>query len=287
MSTLDPQTLHLIDLALQEDGADLDITTLWTVPENATAKATLLSREAGILCGADLFTAVFHRLDPNLEVQFNLKDKASLSPNQNVAQLSGRARPILSGERLALNLIGRLSGIATQTSQFVKAVEGTAARICDTRKTTPLWRKWEKYAVLTGGGVNHRMGLSDMVLIKDNHIALAGGSDRAWDAVHESNIENLDAEIEVETLDQLRTILDRGATRLLLDNMTPELLRKAVEITQKRAVLEASGGIRLENVRAIAETGVDLISVGALTHSVKCFDFSLEIYQEPPDTRRY
>jgi nicotinate-nucleotide pyrophosphorylase (carboxylating) len=280
MPPLDDQTLHLIDLALREDGADRDVSTLWTVPENGAAQATLLARQSGVLCGMDLFAAVFHRLDPKIQINFHVKDGASLSANQTVAEFSGKARPILTGERLALNLIGRLSGIASETARYVEAIKGTPAKICDTRKTTPLWRKWEKYAVVCGGGVNHRMGLSDMALLKDNHLTLAGGAAKAWNAAREANTENLEIEIEVETLDQLQEALDHGAKRILLDNMSPETLIEAVEINRNRAVLEASGGVQLENVRAIAQTGVDLISVGALTHSVKCFDFSLEIFQE-------
>jgi len=274
---INPATLELIDRALEEDGARNDVSTLWTVPEDTMGRAVLYSRQEGILCGTELFSAVFERFDPATSVRFAVRDGESIRPDQAVGHLEGPARSLLSAERVALNFLGRLSGIATAAAEYTLAVRGTKAVVCDTRKTTPLLRSWEKYAVLTGGGTNHRFNLSDQVLLKDNHIRIAGGIANVLRAAKKANQAKLEIEIEVDTLEQLEQALDEGVDRILLDNMSPETLRRAVAITAGRAILEASGGVVLENIRSIAETGVDLISVGALTHSVKCFDFSLEM----------
>jgi len=277
---LDEETIKLIELAIEEDQARNDVTTLWTIPEGTEATGILLTREEGVLCGAALFAGVFRQLDPSLKVSFIAKDGAFLQADRAVAQVSGAARSILSGERVAINFIGHLSGIATLTSKFAEAVKGTKAIVCNTRKTTPLWRKWEKYAVRTGGGTNHRFNLAEMVLVKDNHIALAGGVRNALRSAHQANTQGLDIVVEVDTLDQLEVALSEGANRILLDNMAPPQLREAVALTSGRAVLEASGSVRLSNIREVAETGVDIISVGALTHSSRSFDFSLEISEK-------
>ena len=278
---LDPETLDLIDRALEEDGTGNDVSTLWTVPESRYGEATLYARQEGILCGIALFAGTFQRLDPEVSVKEHLEDGARLHSDQVIAVLTGKARSLLSAERVALNLIGRFSGIATLTAEYADALSGTKTKVCDTRKTFPLWRKWEKYAVRMGGGTNHRFNLEDMALLKDNHIALAGGAAQALRAAKEANRNGLEIEIEVDTLEQLEEVLEEGASRILLDNMSLEKMRRAVAINRGRAVLEASGGVVLERIREIAETGVDLISVGALTHSVKSFDFSLEIAEKP------
>jgi nicotinate-nucleotide pyrophosphorylase (carboxylating) len=279
-SDLDPETLDSIDRALKEDGAANDVSTLWTVPETSCAQGVLYARQEGVLCGIALFAGTFRRLDPNVVVEVRAEDGARLCSDRVVAVLAGKARSLLSAERVALNLIGRFSGIATLTAEYAAALEGTKTKVCDTRKTIPLWRKWERYAVRMGGGTNHRFNLEDMALLKDNHIALAGGAAQALRAAKAANRKGLVIEIEVDTLNQLEEVLEEGASRVLLDNMSLEQMRQAVAINKGRAVLEASGGVVLERMREIAETGVDLISVGALTHSAKNLDFSLEIAEK-------
>jgi nicotinate-nucleotide pyrophosphorylase (carboxylating) len=278
---VDAATQELIRQALAEDRTDRDVSTLWTVPAELSTTAVLWARQAGVLCGSSLFTAVLKTFDPELIVDFLLEEGAALVPNREVARISGRARSILTAERTALNLIGRLSGIATLTSRYVAEVvpgpQGRCTRIIETRKTTPLWRKWEKYAVRVGGGSNHRENLAVMVLLKDNHVVLAGGVVPTLQRVREQNLENLPVEVEVDRLDQLAELLAVGVDRVLLDNMSLTDIRKAVEMTAGQAELEVSGGVTLEKIAEIAQTGVDYISVGALTHSVPCYDFSLEI----------
>jgi nicotinate-nucleotide pyrophosphorylase (carboxylating) len=276
-SQLDNSTLEMIDRALVEDAAGFDYTSLWTVPEDFRTRAVLWSKADGILCGADLFAQTFRRVDPGVQVDFLNADGDTLAPGQEVARLMGLGRSLLSAERTALNFLGRLTGIATLTARYVKEVEGTGAAVCDTRKTLPLYRAWDKYAVRTGGGTNHRFNLSDMILLKDNHVRLAGGPAEALRRIKQSNRIGLPVEIEVETLEELREALAEQVDRILLDNMNLDQLREAVRITEGQAKLEASGGVNLGSLRAIAETGVDYVSVGALTHSVSCFDFSLEI----------
>jgi len=274
---IDEPTRALIRAALEEDHAWGDVSTLWTVPESARVCATLLARQEGVLCGSLLFIEAFRIFDPHLQTDLLKRDGDTLISGEVVARVTGSARSILSSECVALNLIGRFSGIATLTRQFVEAVKGTRARICDTRKTAPLWRAWDKYAVRTGGGTNHRSNLEEMVLLKDNHVSIARGAAQALRLVKQRNLQGVPVEIEVDNLQQLAELLEEGVDRVLLDNMTLEEMLQAVRMVSGKAELEASGGIRLEAVRAIAETGVDFISIGSLTHSVSAFDFSLEI----------
>lgn len=279
MTDLGIDVAAIVARALEEDvGRNGDITTLSTVPRHLTARGHIVAREDGIIvCGLPVVAEVFHQLSPSVQVNVLVPDGTRCRSGQSVAEVTGPAHPLLTGERVALNFLQRLSGIATLTRRFVEACRGTKARIADTRKTTPGLRVLERYAVRVGGGVNHRFGLFDGILIKDNHILLAGGVGNAVRnaLAHAGPLTAI--EVEVDTLEQLVEALEAGATRILLDNMPPENIRQAVEITAGRAVLEASGGVRLETVRAIAETGVDFISVGALTHSAPSVDFSFDI----------
>ena len=270
--------------ALVEDlGRAGDITTLATIPATATATAAIVSREHGTIAGVELARAAFRLVDPNLQFDCFVADGGTVSPKQQVARISGLARPLLCGERVALNYMGRLSGIATLTAKFVAEVAHTKCKIADTRKTTPGLRAFEKYAVRCGGGMNHRFGLDDAVLIKDNHIAVAGGIIPALRAAKASVGHLVKIEIEVDTLAQLAEVIAEGADVVLLDNMSLEQLREAVRRVQGRAaqngklLCEASGGVNLKTVRGIAETGVDLISVGALTHSASVLDLGLDV----------
>jgi nicotinate-nucleotide pyrophosphorylase (carboxylating) len=264
--------------ALAEDlGRAGDITTQATIPDNATATATLVARTAGVICGLDIARAAFRQIDPTIGFESWETDGAWVEKGAALARIDGSARAILSAERVALNYLGRLSGVASLTAQYVERVAHTKARICDTRKTTPLLRAFEKYAVRCGGGANHRFGLDDAVLIKDNHIAVAGGVVPALRAAKRYAGHLVKIEIEVDTLDQLREVLAEGADVVLLDNMPPPILREAVTLVKGAMICEASGGVSLETVGAIAETGVDLISVGALTHSAPALDVALDI----------
>ena len=256
---------------LEEDVGAGDLTSLCVIDEDATADALLLVREPGVVCGLKAAAAVYAALGARLEP---LVHEGDFVEPADVALLHGPARAVLTGERLALNLVGRLSGIATLTRRHVEAVADTGVKILDTRKTTPGLRALEKHAVRCGGGSNHRLGLYDAILIKDNHLRLAG-SIRA--AVERARIAEVPIEVECDTLAQVREALHAGADRVLLDNMTTTQLREAVSLAAGRVRLEASGGITLENVRAFAETGVDVISVGALTHSCRSLDVSLEV----------
>jgi nicotinate-nucleotide pyrophosphorylase (carboxylating) len=257
---------------LAEDLGAGDLTSEAVVPEGFTATGSMLLKERGVVCGLELARAVFAELDPGL--RFDALAADGDETDGEVAQVHADAHALLGGERLALNLIGRLSGIATLTRGYVEAVAGTGATILDTRKTTPGLRAIEKYAVRCGGGTNHRLGLDDGVLIKDNHLRLAGS---IGSAVERAKQTGAPVEVEADTLEQLREGLDAGADMILLDNMTPAELSEAVALTAGRAKLEASGGIRLENVRAVAETGVEFISIGALTHSARALDVSMEV----------
>ena len=264
--------------ALSEDlGRAGDITTLATIPAAATATAAIVSREQGVIAGIELARAAFRLVDPALKFEVFVGDRGSVAPKQQVARISGLARPLLSGERVALNYMGRLSGIATLTAKFAAEVAHTKCKIADTRKTTPGLRAFEKYAVRCGGGMNHRFGLDDAVLIKDNHIAVAGGVIPALRAAKASVGHLVKIEIEVDTLAQLAEVISEGADVVLLDNMSTDMLREAVRMVQGKFLCEASGGVNLRTVRAIAETGVDLISVGALTHSASVLDLGLDI----------
>ena len=257
---------------LAEDLGDGDLTTDSVVPAEARLNVTLLLKEEGVVCGLDVAEAVFRELDPGVAFERVVQDgDVAQGP---VARVSGNARALLTGERTALNLLGRLSGIATLTRRYVEALAGTGATILDTRKTTPGLRALEKLAVRTGGGTNHRFGLFDAVLIKDNHLRLGGG---VASAVRRASATGFPVEVECETLEDVRAALDAGADTLLLDNMAPRELRDAVALVAGRAKTEASGGVTLDTVRAIAETGVDYISVGALTHGARSLDVSMEV----------
>ncbi|MBO0793588.1 MAG: carboxylating nicotinate-nucleotide diphosphorylase [Ktedonobacteraceae bacterium] len=273
--------VDLIKQALEEDGAFADITTLSTVPAEQWAEGSMLTRQAGVVAGLPAMAATFHLLDERITVELLVQDGAAVQPGEALARLSGPARSILSAERVALNLLGRLSGIATLTAQCVRALEGTQARILDTRKTTPGLRALEKYAVRMGGGQNHRFGLSDGILIKDNHIKAAGGIAQAVAAARASAPHLLKVEIECETLAEIEQALAADADVVLLDNMDVETMRQAVSLIRQRAprvLTEASGNIGTDaaKLRTVAGTGVDFISLGALTHSVSNFDVSLE-----------
>lgn len=262
--------------ALAEDMGGGDVTSEATIAEDATCTARLLIKEPGIVCGLPAAEAVFRALDSEVSFEPFVADGDTLSSASDVARVSGRTRAVLSGERTALNILGRLSGIATLTGRFVDAVEGTGAEILDTRKTTPGLRALEKYAVRCGGGRNHRFGLDDGILVKDNHLRAAGGIRAAVERLRATGT-TMPIEVEAESLDDVREALTAGADAILLDNMTPAEMREAVALTEARATLEASGGVSLETVREIAQTGVDFVSVGALTHSARSLDVSLEL----------
>ncbi len=261
--------------ALAEDIGAGDVTTEATVPEDAVGTAELLVKERGVVCGLRAAEATFRALDPEVRFEALASDGDAVEPPAVVARVTGSERAILTGERVALNFLGRLSGIATLTRRYVDAVEGTGAAVLDTRKTTPGLRALEKHAVAAGGGRNHRLGLDDAVLVKDNHIRAAGSLTRAVELVRAAS--DLPVEVECDTLAQVGEALALGVDAILLDNMTLDELREAVSLTAGRARLEASGGVSLDTVRAIAETGVDEISVGALTHSARSLDVSLEL----------
>jgi nicotinate-nucleotide pyrophosphorylase (carboxylating) len=270
----------IVDLALAEDIGTGDITTRVTVPEGTTARGVMLAKAAGVISGIEVARYVFQRYDPRIEFEALVADGTAVTPGTELATVRGPARSLLTAERTALNLIQRLSGVATETARYVNATEGTKATIVDTRKTTPGLREMEKAAVGHGGGANHRFGLADGVLIKDNHLAALMGPGRVTRAVRQARAgapHTLRIEVEVTTLDELGEALEAGADIVLLDNMSNEEMAEAVRRTNGTALLEASGGISLERVRSIAVTGVDLISVGALTHSAPALDISLEL----------
>jgi nicotinate-nucleotide pyrophosphorylase (carboxylating) len=266
--------LELIDRALAEDLGAGDLTTRAVVPEGALARARIEQKEPGVPAGMEVARVVFERLDRTVRWTA-LCAEGEWREGGAVAGLEGSAASILAGERVALNFLGRLSGVATLTARYVKAVEGTGVRVLDTRKTTPGLRALEKEAVRAGGGVSHRSGLYDAILVKENHAALAGGVAEAGRRALEHAPDGIAVEVECQTLDEVAGAVEAGVPRLLLDNMSPDELRRAVEIAAGRAELEASGGITLDTIRAVAETGVDFISVGALTHSAGALDFSL------------
>jgi nicotinate-nucleotide pyrophosphorylase (carboxylating) len=268
-----------VEMALSEDlGLAGDLTTDATVPEGAVIEAYISSRKRGVISGLPIAEATFAALDPQIEFTKMIRDGDRVVPGDPVARIAGNARAILSAERVALNFLGRLSGIATLTRAYVDAIAGTSASIVDTRKTTPGLRAFEKYAVVCGGGRNHRSGLFDAILIKDNHIAAAGGTVEAIKAARARAGHMVKIEIEVDTLDQLKEVLPLEPDAVLLDNMTTAELREAVDLASGKTLLEASGRIGLETVRVVAETGVDLISVGALTHSANVLDLGLDFH---------
>jgi len=266
--------------SLREDIGGGDHTTLSIIPENKMGKAQLLVKNDGIIAGLELAGLIFEQINPRLKIEFFTKDGSPVHSGETAFLVSGSDRSILTGERLVLNCMQRMSGIATLTKKFVDAVEGTGVKILDTRKTTPLFRAAEKWAVRIGGGHNHRFGLFDMVLIKDNHVDYAGGIGNAIDAVQAYFIKykvNLPVEIEVRNIKEVKKVVTHGEVdRILLDNFPVDKIREAVQLIAKRFVIEVSGGITLKNVRQYAKTGVDYISVGALTHQVTSIDMSLK-----------
>ena len=270
--------------ALAEDIGRGDVTTLATVPERARAGAVMRAREPLVVAGLAFAEAAFRKLSPNIRIQHVAKDGRRVKAGGVLLKVSGPARAILSAERVALNFIQRLSGVATLTAQFVAAVKGTRAKILDTRKTTPGWRRFEKYAVACGGGHNHRLGLFDLVLIKDNHLAALRDAKpnpiAAAVARARTKYPKLKIEVEADTAEQVKQAADAGADFILLDNMNPARLRQAVKLVAGRVKTEASGGVNLKTVRAIARTGVDFISVGALTHSARAVDIGLDFSDE-------
>lgn len=282
-TTFQPDIDAIIRLALSEDIGTGDVTSLATIPANRTAQGIILAKAEGVLSGVEVAAAVFRAVDPAIAFAPRIVDGDTLAHGTVIADVAGPARSLLTAERTALNLMQRLSGVATQTARYVAATEGTGASIVDTRKTTPGLRLLEKRAVMHGGGRNHRFGLADGVLIKDNHLAAIGGPRRITDAVEAARRHaphTLRIEVEVTTLAELREALDARADIILLDNMDTETLRRAVTIRDAHthhALLEASGGITLERIPEIAAVGVDLISVGALTHSAPALDISLDL----------
>ena len=264
----------LIERALAEDLGSGDITTQAVVPADARALAGIEQKQPGVVAGLAVAQAVFERVDPALRWTARCPE-GEWREGGPVAQIEGPAASILGAERVALNFLGRLSGVATLTASYVRAVEGTRVRILDTRKTTPGLRALEKEAVRAGGGMSHRNGLYDAILVKENHSALAGGVGEASELALAKAPDGVVVEVECATLDEVGAAVDAGVPRILLDNMDPAQLRRAVELVARRAELEASGGITLDTIRGVAETGVDFISVGALTHSAPALDFSL------------
>lgn len=272
--------LDFIDKALAEDIGDGDHTSLSTIPESATGKAKLLVKQPGVLAGVELAKMIFQRLDSNLKVESYLKDGDLIKVGDIAFEVFGSCRSILMGERLVLNCMQRLSGIATHTRELVDIIAGTSCKILDTRKTTPNFRYFEKWAVRIGGGDNHRMGLYDMILVKDNHVDFAGGISQAIDAVHvylDKIQKDIKIEIEVRNLDELNQVLEKGGVhRIMLDNFSPVKMKEAVALINHKYETEASGGITRETLRSYAETGVDFISIGALTHQINSLDLSLK-----------
>lgn len=277
MTGLDPLYIdQIVRSALAEDIGSGDITTLLTIPESARANATLTAKQPGVIAGQDAAVAVYSILG-NANYAPVVQDGARVNPGDIIGTVEGSARILLTGERVCLNILQQLSGVATLTAEYVDLVRHTKARIVDTRKTIPCLRRFQKYAVTVGGGHNHRFGLSDGILIKDNHIAAAGGIEPAIKAARQHTAHTLKIEIEVTDLDQLNRAIAAGADIIMLDNMGLEDMRSAVRIADGRVILEASGGVNKETVVAIAETGVDIISIGALTHSAPALDISMNI----------
>ncbi|MDQ3100356.1 MAG: carboxylating nicotinate-nucleotide diphosphorylase [Bacteroidota bacterium] len=273
-------TEELIDRALREDIGPGDHTTLSTIPSDSRGRARLLVKDTGVLAGVELAQAIMRRFDPELEPRIFIQDGAIIDRGDIAFTLVGQARSILTVERLVLNFMQRMSGIATLTRKFVDAVEGTGCKVLDTRKTTPGLRAIEKWAVRIGGGQNHRFGLFDMIMIKDNHVDMAGGIPQAINAArHYLEIHGLELPIEIETRNMQEVALvmrTGGVQRVMLDNFRPEIMTKAVDMIGRRFETEASGGITLSNVREYAETGVDMVSVGVLTHGAPSLDLSLK-----------
>ena len=281
MQPLSPEEIRrAVQLALAEDIGDGDVTTLAIVPENAVSVAAMRARDSLVVAGLAFAETAFRELSTGVKIEAIVKDGQSAGDGETLLKISGPSRALLSAERVALNFVQRLSGIATLTAQFVDAVKGTPTQILDTRKTTPGWRRFEKYAVACGGGRNHRIGLYDLVLIKDNHLAALRGEQpnaiAAAVARAREKYPQLKIEVEADTLEQVEQAAEAGADIILLDNMNPIQLRLAVQKIRGRARTEASGGVNLASIHAIADTGVDFISVGALTHSARAVDIGLD-----------
>ena len=280
MKTKEQLIDELIDLAFAEDIGDGDHTTLCCIPDTAMGKSRLLIKEPGILAGVEIARKIFHRFDPDLKMTVYIEDGTAVKPGDVAFVVEGRVQSLLQTERLMLNVMQRMSGIATMTHRYVKKLEGLHTRILDTRKTTPGMRMLEKEAVKIGGGVNHRIGLFDMILLKDNHVDFAGGIENAISRCHDylkAKGKDLKIEIEVRNLDELKEVMRVGGVdRIMLDNFSPELTREAVKIVGGKYEIESSGGITCDTIRDYAESGVDLVSVGALTHSVKGLDMSFK-----------
>lgn len=280
MKTKEQLIDELIDLAFAEDIGDGDHTTLCCIPDTVMGKSRLLIKEPGILAGVEIARKIFHRFDPDLKMTVYIEDGTAVKPGDVAFVVEGRVQSLLQTERLMLNVMQRMSGIATMTHRYVKKLEGLHTRILDTRKTTPGMRMLEKEAVKIGGGVNHRIGLFDMILLKDNHVDFAGGIENAISRCHDylkAKGKDLKIEIEVRNLDELKEVMRVGGVdRIMLDNFSPELTKEAVKIVGGKYEIESSGGITFDTIRDYAESGVDFVSVGALTHSVKGLDMSFK-----------
>lgn len=284
-----PPEIDIVGMALAEDIGPGDVTVEYFTGSERKAQARIFAKENCILAGLPVAAEVFRRVDASLAIRTVQCDGDTLSQGTTVMEISGATASILTGERVALNFLQRLSGVATLTRKYVDAVAGTNARILDTRKTTPGWRALEKAAVAAGGATNHRIGLYDMVMVKDNHLAAGTTLEEIQAAIRKVKAERpgIRVELEADTLEQVRGFLDlEGVDVILLDNMAPDLLREAVSLRKGGVLFEASGGVNLETVRALAESGVDFVSVGALTHSAKAVDFSLEILETLPANPR-
>ena len=272
--------LTMIRLALAEDVRSGDVTSAWTIPENQNQHARLIAKEDGVLAGLPVIELVFAELNANVNVTLHKQDGDVVKKGDLIAELEGSTRDLLTGERTLLNFIQQLSGVASVAHTFQKALEGGKTKVLDTRKTLPGFRTLQKYAVRVGGGSNHRMGLFDMVLVKENHIAAAGGVLEALEVVRKNNTENLMVEMEVESLEDLKKLLNKGVDVIMLDNMSNEMMAEALKIIKEsgdKVLVEGSGNMTLERAKEIATLGLDYISVGALTHSVRALDISMRI----------
>jgi len=266
----------ILERAFREDMPLGDITTDYTVPENSVSKAVLTAKQDGVIAGLEICMEAFRMLDPEVKLQPLVKDGDFVKKGDRLLVVEGKSRALLKAERTALNILQRLSGIASETRRYVDKIRGYNAKVVDTRKTTPGLRLLEKYAVRVGGGTNHRFSLSDGVLIKDNHIKAAGGIRQAVEAVRMKIPHTVKIEVETETLEQVQEALDSGADIIMLDNMPPELMKQAIKLINGKALTEASGNVSLDNIEEVAATGVDIISVGAITHSVRAMDISMK-----------
>lgn len=282
MKTKDELIDELLELSFAEDIGDGDHTTLSTIPADAMGRSHLIIKEKGILSGVDIAEKVLHKIDPTIKIDVKIRDGAEVNPGDIAFTAEGPVRALLIAERTMLNIMQRMSGVATMTRKYQDELKGLHTKVLDTRKTTPGMRMLEKEAVATGGGKNHRIGLFDMILIKDNHIDFAGGIEKAIRRAKEycrENNKDIKIEVEARSLEDIQRILEEGGVdRIMFDNFTPELTKEAVKLVDGRAETESSGGITIENLRAYGETGVDFISVGALTHSVKGLDMSFKAF---------